>query len=1108
MTQTELVVISAKDQSALVNEMKRIVGFIDRVPDARLVDIAYTTSFTKGEVVISIIAETIQDLRSRLSSAISRMENLSLRRIKDKSGTYYFREHLIGEGKGKLAFVYPNGISFYPDMMRDLVISRSDCRSAFDELEEAIREEGEEFLPSSFIYPPAPYYRRDADVFASGAYAESLVSSYAGSIALTRMMSSIGVEPEGVVGFAGGDLAAMMRSGVGGEKMTRPERVKMIRETYKVVQKAVKHAGLPKVALVSAILRHPDELKPLLERFPKDKVHLSVDFSPRQKTLVIAEELADEVMSSLSTAGIRVLRLPFDRPINTPMCEPIVPMLKKFCDSWMKYTPRLDMYSCVKADKITSWRRRGARDLIAEQWAHCVRFEETIRKMYEDGYRVFIEVGPRGLMSSAIDDTLKEQEHAAIVLNSIHRRGILQLQHAIAQMVALGVKANLVAGYVGRRVKLLDFDSSMSLLVHRDAEMKLSREFPKLMLNVGEKLLGESSLSGVAPKGRGSKAAQRAAVIAKRNARLKRQFEFGAMNPLVSDAEANASSPGVMIELEKVFKLSEVPFVRDFAFGTSQVSYSNKAQIGMVALTPAVGAEIMAEAASLVVPNRNLIAIEDFACRKLMSFSLAGELPLVIRAERVASPEVNQIAVKVQIRENVPGSDFTWASMEATIVMADAPLEPKPVSPSPMLKPRNVHWSGRDIYPSRLSSGKRLRGIKFVEAWSESGLDYEIEAPTNEGAVEFTRFPVWTINPLLIEIVTSGFALWRSHERFKGSFSVPFRFRRMVVRGVEPKVGSGLNCYLRLTGVTPKSQIADIDVSDGNGNTYLEIVGWEELTERVPEEYCRLILQPPTAYLTVPMSAAQLGETPSEVASAFITDIPYLTFERNDEFWLKTLSSIILCEQERRDFAARTGSVSRRTEWLFGRVAAKEAVRRYLKDFHQARWSDADVQIWADDMGKPHAIGEWSDYLSSKLDIAIAHTAQFVIALASANSRVGVDVESVQRDLSEEFAMGVFTREELELAAGTINSSHAIIRFWCAKEAVSKALGIGIRFSPREMIVKDYDPDKGTLTMQLTGGWLEAFKAFKGKGITVSVRTVRDHALAFCFIPTSMFDVE
>ena len=131
-----------------------------------------------------------------------------------------------------------------------------------------------------------------------------------------------------------------------------------------------------------------------------------------------------------------------------------------------------------------------------------------------------------------------------------------------------------------------------------------------------------------------------------------------------------------------------------------------------------------------------------------------------------------------------------------------------------------------------------------------------------------------------------------------------------------------------------------------------------------------------------------------------------------------------------------------------------------------------------------------------------------MIGLAAANARIGVDVESVSRDLSQEFTDGVFMPDELELAAGAANASLAIIRFWCAKEAVSKALGTGIRYSPKEMTVSGYEPDTGRLFMRLNGAWGEAFRSLKGRDLPVTVRTMNDHALAFCFLPASMFTDE
>jgi phosphopantetheine--protein transferase-like protein len=159
------------------------------------------------------------------------------------------------------------------------------------------------------------------------------------------------------------------------------------------------------------------------------------------------------------------------------------------------------------------------------------------------------------------------------------------------------------------------------------------------------------------------------------------------------------------------------------------------------------------------------------------------------------------------------------------------------------------------------------------------------------------------------------------------------------------------------------------------------------------------------------------------------------------------------------------------------------------------------VTICTNDMGKPYAIGEWLDFLSAKLDIAIAHTAQFVIALAGANVKIGVDVENATRNLSEDFTAGVFNPEELDLAAHALNPAQTIIRFWCAKEAVSKALGVGIRYSPKDMRVVAYNAETCKLSMRLYGGWLDAFHNFKGRDIEVTVRYLNDHALAFCFIP-------
>ena len=56
------------------------------------------------------------------------------------------------------------------------------------------------------------------------------------------------------------------------------------------------------------------------------------------------------------------------------------------------------------------------------------------------------------------------------------------------------------------------------------------------------------------------------------------------------------------------------------------------------------------------------------------------------------------------------------------------------------------------------------------------------------------------------------------------------------------------------------------------------------------------------------------------------------------------------------------------------------------------------------------------------------------------------------------------------------------------------------------MHVTGYQPDTGRLVIRLEGAWLDAFKKFRGRDIDVVSRVMREHALAFCFMPMTLFD--
>ena len=98
---TELVLVSAPDEAGLVTEAKRLAAFLDRTPSASLADVAYTCSLSHGASTLAIVAADTASLRSRLVSAANRLAG-GATRLRDRSGTYYFREPLLGEGGAAL----------------------------------------------------------------------------------------------------------------------------------------------------------------------------------------------------------------------------------------------------------------------------------------------------------------------------------------------------------------------------------------------------------------------------------------------------------------------------------------------------------------------------------------------------------------------------------------------------------------------------------------------------------------------------------------------------------------------------------------------------------------------------------------------------------------------------------------------------------------------------------------------------------------------------------------------------------------------------------------------------------------------------------------------
>ncbi len=1086
--ENELCLVGAVSDAALAREAQWLLHALEHTPNLLLRDVAFTLAHTARGMpaVLAIVATSIPDLCERLRIAQSRFADGALR-IRDKNGMFYFRQRL--RPAGGLVFLFPGETSQYPDVLRDLCLSFDTCREAFDEADAVCQDDGDGFLPGKWLFCDSISAARAGSAGRPELdMAGAIQCTHAASTALTRLFDELGIRPDALLGHSGGEFVALERAGVFGA-LSQADRLQFLREGYQMARSLSGRPDTPLYALLSVEDAPHDWQETLPERW-RGQVKPVMLNGPRQTVVAVPAEAEAEIAVDLRRRGVRPGRLGLQRYYHLPDFAPAIPALRAYLRRWIRRPPRIPLYSCLLADRHGD-SPSAILDACVRQWREPVRFAETVEKLHADGFRIFVELGARGNLSTRVTDVLGNRPHAAVATNRIHRPGLTQLHHALALLAAHGVSLDATVLHQHRGSRLLELRRSATT-------PRRSRVEPTVLLDGTLPEIVDLPL--VAPLAGDAAAGETPTAV--RPATL-RPDNFGADFPLLVDAELLQEKLGESIDLAKTYSIEDYPFLRDYALAAHRVSLSNPRLGGLPILSAVVCIEIMAEAARRLAPTRRVVQVNDLRGKRMITLE-QGEARVLIQARHVEWPDPSQFAVHVTLRTPVPGSTFSIPAAEATVVLASFPMERETATPAPLRNPHVANWTKPDIYPDRLFQGRLLQSVNHVFQWGEDGLDYEIVVPSRAEAVRATRYPLFSVWPLTMDGVSSGIGLWRSQEKFNGTLTLPFRARN--IRFLAPVIpeGSSLRAYLRITAQNPRSYVADVLVSDGRGRLVMAATGWEELICPVTPAVHRLLQRPADSFLTQDLPPALLGDGALVVRGSHIVANPGHIFEEQQDLWLKAAAFALLNPAERDEWLAMRGIASRRIEWLLGRACVKDALRRHLLEQHQQNWAAADIPIWTDDSGKPHALGAWQDRTREIVDISIAHTGGLVAAAITVNGRIGIDLERLGRDLTDDFSRSVFTPEENELAAQSGDAPTTLLRFWCAKEALAKALGTGIRYNPGDLRTHAFDPATGRAELELAGQWRDAFRPLQGRALTVHTNLLDSHILASCVIPAAL----
>ena len=162
--------------------------------------------------------------------------------------------------------------------------------------------------------------------------------------------------------------------------------------------------------------------------------------SPKQ-TVISGETSAVKKAGELFKArGIDGTILPVSAAFHSGVVAPAREPFMKTLERLTVNPPSIPVLSNVTGDfyPVGPAAPGRIRDLLGKQFAAPVEWVKTLRRLYSEGIRIFVECGPKRVMSNLTLDTLS-QDVVALPTNHPKKGGMLQLMETLAALAAEGI---------------------------------------------------------------------------------------------------------------------------------------------------------------------------------------------------------------------------------------------------------------------------------------------------------------------------------------------------------------------------------------------------------------------------------------------------------------------------------------------------------------------------------------------------------------------------------------------------------------------------------------------------------------------------------------------
>ena len=341
----------------------------------------------------------------------------------------YFTPQPLGN-TGQVAFVYPGAFNSYAGFGRDLLYLFPEL---YQRISNLVGDVGSAIQEKS-LYPRSinAFSKEDLNVIETQLIKDPIAMLTSGmtvAILYTLIMNEVfQVENHSSFGYSLGENSMMFASGVmthGEEGKKKLEESPLFHTRLAGPKNAVReYWGMAPADDTSSddslwvnyvLMANPQSVRELID--DEERVFLTHINTPKQVAIAGESQSCERIIESLHC---NALKAPFDYVLHCAAMQSEYPALVTL-HSWpVNQTTSVKLYSSADCDLFPIEREAIARKM-AKGLCSMVDFPRLISRVYNDGARLFVELGAGSNCTRWIDETLKKQPHCAM---SINRRGV------------------------------------------------------------------------------------------------------------------------------------------------------------------------------------------------------------------------------------------------------------------------------------------------------------------------------------------------------------------------------------------------------------------------------------------------------------------------------------------------------------------------------------------------------------------------------------------------------------------------------------------------------------------------------------------------------------